>query len=212
MQAVAPRLKVVLVGDGPDGAPLRAANRDFVFAGMRTGAALAEHYASADVFLFPSLTETFGNVTTEAMASRLAIVAFDYAAARQYLRHRASALLAPFGAGAPFVEAAQELAADPRLRGELREGAAAVARGLSWERVIDDLEATLVELVTQSRAARVTTDGRSRERAARRGDRSCAALTRPCAPSRGGTKRGACASITPPGSRGSARSSARRAG
>ena len=116
MQAVAPRLKVVLVGDGPDGAPLRAANRDFVFAGMRTGAALAEHYASADVFLFPSLTETFGNVTTEAMASRLAIVAFDYAAARQYLRHRASALLAPFGAGAPFVEAAQELAADPRLR------------------------------------------------------------------------------------------------
>jgi glycosyltransferase involved in cell wall biosynthesis len=157
MQAVAPRLKVVLVGDGPDGAPLRAANRDFVFAGMRTGAALAEHYASADVFLFPSLTETFGNVTTEAMASRLAIVAFDYAAARQYLRHRASALLAPFGAGAPFVEAAQELAADPRLRGELREGAAAVARGLSWERVIDDLEATLVELVAQSRAARVTT-------------------------------------------------------
>jgi glycosyltransferase involved in cell wall biosynthesis len=157
MQAVAPRLRVVVVGDGPDGASLRAANRDFVFAGMRTGAALAEHYASADVFLFPSLTETFGNVTTEAMASRLAIVAFDYAAARQYLRHRASALLAPFGAGAPFIEAAQELAADPRLRGELQEGAAAAARGLGWARVIDDLEATLVELVTQARAARVAT-------------------------------------------------------
>jgi glycosyltransferase involved in cell wall biosynthesis len=157
MQVVAPRLKVVLVGDGPDGAPLRAANRDFVFAGMRTGATLAEHYASADVFLFPSLTETFGNVTTEAMASRLAIVAFDYAAARQYLHHRASALLAPFGAEAPFVEAAQELAADPRLRDELREGAAAAARGLSWERVIDDLEATLVDLVARSRAARVAT-------------------------------------------------------
>jgi glycosyltransferase involved in cell wall biosynthesis len=157
MQAATPRLKVVVVGDGPEGAPLRAANRDFVFAGMRTGAALAEHYASADVFVFPSLTETFGNVTTEAMASRLAIVAFDYAAARQYLRHRESALLATFGAGAPFIEAAQELAADPRLRGELREGAAAAARGLGWARVIDDLEATLVALVAQSRAARVTT-------------------------------------------------------
>ena len=47
--------------------------------GCATGAALAEHYASADMFLFPSLTETFGNVTMEAMASRLAIVAFDYA-------------------------------------------------------------------------------------------------------------------------------------
>jgi glycosyltransferase involved in cell wall biosynthesis len=155
MQAVVLRLKVVVVGDGPDGAPLRAANRDFVFAGMRTGAALAEHYASADVFVFPSLTETFGNVTTEAMASRLAIVAFDYAAARQHLRHRASALLAPFGAGARFVEAAQELAADPRLRGELRDSAAGAARGLTWARVVDDLEAILVELVTRSRAARV---------------------------------------------------------
>ena len=161
---------------------MRAANRDFVFAGMRTGAALAEHYASADVFLFPSLTETFGNVTTEAMASRLAVVAFDYAAARQHLRHRASALLAPFGAGAPFVEATQELAADPRLRGELREGAAAAARGLGWARVIDDLEATLVELVTRERAARVATTAgaanapRRRRRIMRRFDASLRAV------------------------------------
>ena len=148
---------MVIVGDGPLGKSLRAENPDFLFAGMRTGEDLAAHYASADLFVFPSLSETFGNVTMEALASGLAVVAFDYAAARQYLRHRASALLAPFGEGAPFIEAAQELAADPRLRNELREGAAAVARGLSWERVIDDLEATLVELVAQSRAARVTT-------------------------------------------------------
>ena len=155
MQAVLPRLRVALVGDGPDGAALRSANRYFVFAGMRTGAALAEHYASADVFLFPSLTETFGNVTMEAMASRLAIVAFDYGAARQYLRHRTSALLAPFSAGARFVEAAQELAADPRLREQVREAAAEIARGLTWAHVIDELEAILVELVTRSHAARV---------------------------------------------------------
>jgi glycosyltransferase involved in cell wall biosynthesis len=153
MQAVAPRLKVVVVGDGPDGAALRAANRDFAFAGMRTGGSLAEHYASADVFLFPSHTETFGNVTTGAMASRLAIVAFDYPAARECLRHRASALLAPYGEPAPFVDAAQELAADPRLREQLREAAATAARALTWPRVIDELEAILVELVTRSRAA-----------------------------------------------------------
>ena len=159
MQAVTPRLKVVVVGDGPDGAALRAANPDFVFAGMQAGAALAEHYASADAFLFPSLTETFGNVTTEAMASRLAIVAFDYAAARQCLRHRASALLVPSGAAVPFVEAAQELAADPRLREDIRRGAADAARALTWARVIDDLEAILLELVMRSRAARVTAGG-----------------------------------------------------
>jgi glycosyltransferase involved in cell wall biosynthesis len=159
MQAVASRTKVVVVGDGPEGAQLRAANRDFLFSGMRSGAALAEHYASADVLLFPSLTETFGNVTTEAMASRLAIVAFDYAAARQYLRHRTSALLAPFGVRVPFVEAAQALAADPQLREAVRTGAAEAARGLTWSRVIDDLEAILVELVARTRAVRVTTAG-----------------------------------------------------
>ncbi len=53
---------------------------------MQRGEALARHYASGDIFLFPSITETFGNVILEAMASGLAIVAFDYAAARKYLQ------------------------------------------------------------------------------------------------------------------------------
>jgi glycosyltransferase involved in cell wall biosynthesis len=157
MQAVTPRLRVVVVGDGPAAAALRSAHSELVFAGMRSGAALAEHYASADVFLFPSLTETFGNVVTEAMASRLAVVAFDYAAARQHLRHRHTGMLAPFGHPAPFVENAKELAADPRLREKLREGAHATARGLGWDRVLDDLEATLHAVIARSRANRVTT-------------------------------------------------------
>jgi glycosyltransferase involved in cell wall biosynthesis len=160
MQAVAPRLRVVAVGDGPAAAVLRAGQRNVIFAGMRSGTALAEHYASADVFLFPSLTETFGNVVTEAMASRLAVVAFDYAAARQHLRHRHTGMLAPFGSPAPFVEFAQELAADPRLRERVREGAYATARTLSWDRVLDDLEATLHAVIAQSRTTRVTTGSR----------------------------------------------------
>ena len=56
-----------------------------MLAGSRSGDDLAAHYASADVFLFPSLTETFGNVTTEAMASGLPVLAFDYAAAAQLI-------------------------------------------------------------------------------------------------------------------------------
>jgi len=160
MQAVTPRLRVVAVGDGPAAAVLRTAHHELVFAGMRAGTALAEHYASADVFLFPSLTETFGNVVTEAMASRLAVVAFDYAAARQHLRHRHTGMLAPFGHPAPFVENAQELAADPRLREKLREGAHATARTLSWDRVLDDLEATLHAVIARSRTTRVTTGSR----------------------------------------------------
>ena len=154
MRAVAPRLRVVVVGDGPEGPALRASRPEFVFAGVHTGVPLAQHYASADVFLFPSLTETFGNVTTEAMASRLAIVAFEYAAARQYLRHRHSALLAPVGDAGAFVEAAQEMAADPRLRETARAAALAAARGLTWQRVVDDLEAVFAEVIGQARAGR----------------------------------------------------------
>ena len=88
--------RLVLVGDGPCAAELQARCPDAIFAGMRSGEDLATHYASGDVFLFPSLTETFGNVTLEAMASGLAVVAFDYAAAAEVVRHGASGLLRSF--------------------------------------------------------------------------------------------------------------------
>jgi glycosyltransferase involved in cell wall biosynthesis len=155
MRAVVSRLRVVLIGDGPEGAALRVVYRDFVFAGMRSGTALAEHYASADALLFPSLTETFGNVTTEAMASRLAVIAFDYGAAREHIRHRVNGLVAPYGAAAPFVAAAQELAADAGLRERLRTAAAETARSLTWDRVVDDLEAVFREVMDRARTARV---------------------------------------------------------
>ena len=86
MAEVRPGTRLVLVGDGPERARLQAALPEAVFTGMLRGDALAAHYASADVFLFPSLTETFGNVTLEAMASGLAVVAYDDAAAAQHIR------------------------------------------------------------------------------------------------------------------------------
>ena len=76
MQAVNPKLKLVMVGDGPVRAELQRQNPEYIFAGMRTGEDLAAHYASGDIFLFPSMTETYGNVTVEAMASGLAVVAY----------------------------------------------------------------------------------------------------------------------------------------
>ncbi len=138
-----PKTRIVMVGDGPDAASLRQAHPDIVFSGMQSGEALAAHYASADIFLFPSTTETFGNVTTEAMASGLAIVAYDYAAARSHLRHGESGLLVPFGNESSFIDTASRLhqLGDrlPRMRLLAREAALA----LSWSRVIDALEAVL---------------------------------------------------------------------
>jgi len=136
-------VRVVLVGDGPQSAALRARHPEFVFCGMRSGEDLASHYASADVFLFPSVTETFGNVTLEAMASGLAVVAYDYAAARQHMRHWASGLLAPTGEAVEFVKMAALLARSRDLRTRVAQGARRAAEEITWEKTFDELEAVL---------------------------------------------------------------------
>jgi glycosyltransferase involved in cell wall biosynthesis len=139
----APRARLVLVGDGPARRELQAQFPDAIFAGVRTGEDLAAHFASGDVFLFPSLTETYGNVTLEAMASGLAVVAYDYAAAAEVIRHGASGLLAPYGDSASFVAHAAALAVDlERARSlGIRARAASAERG--WERVVEQLESVL---------------------------------------------------------------------
>jgi glycosyltransferase involved in cell wall biosynthesis len=90
----------VLVGDGPEGSALRKRYPDFHFAGLRRGEDLAAHYASGDVFLFPSVTETFGNVVTEALGSGLVVVTYDYAAGREHIRSGVNGVLARFDDGA----------------------------------------------------------------------------------------------------------------
>ena len=103
-------MRLVIVGDGPLRHTLEGAHPDVLFRGVQTGEALAAHYASADVFLFPSETETFGNVTLEAMASGLAVVAYDYAAAHVHVEPGVTGVLAPPGDACGFVAAATALA------------------------------------------------------------------------------------------------------
>lgn len=143
IRRTAPTAKLVVVGDGPARETLRARCPDAVFAGMRTGEDLAAHYASCDVFLFPSLTETFGNVTIEAMASGLAVVAFDYAAAAENIVHGSSGLLAQFDDTAAFVQQAAALAADPARIREFGLRARAATEQLAWDRVIGQFETLL---------------------------------------------------------------------
>jgi glycosyltransferase involved in cell wall biosynthesis len=135
------RLKLVLVGDGPARAALQAQLPEAVFAGLRHGDDLAAHYASADVFLFTSLTETFGNVVPEAMASGLAVVAFDYAAAAQLVRHGESGLLAPVDDAVALQRQAQRLVGDPQRVQQLGAAARAVALRQGWDRVVGLIEA-----------------------------------------------------------------------
>ena len=70
-------IKLIVVGDGPQRVVLEKELPEAIFCGSQRGEALASHYASGDLFLFPSLTETFGNVVLEALASGLGVVSYD---------------------------------------------------------------------------------------------------------------------------------------
>jgi glycosyltransferase involved in cell wall biosynthesis len=142
-----PRARFVLVGDGPEERALRSRLPDAVFAGMQRGEQLAAHYASADLFLFPSCTETFGNVTLEAMASGLPLVAYNYAAAAQHVRHGTHGLLADFGRTDDFVAMATELVAAHSARPEhfraMGRESRRSAEALDWRSIVRQLERML---------------------------------------------------------------------
>ena len=151
MRSVNPHLRFVLVGDGPQAQRLSRQRPDLVFAGTRTGVDLARHYASADVFLFPSLTETFGNVVLEAMASGLAVVAFDQAAAQQYIKPSESGLLAAAESPDQFINHAVILASQPSLTRELGEKAHQAMQSLSWDRIHEGLLVIYRRVIEEAR-------------------------------------------------------------
>jgi len=155
MRTVNPRARMVLVGDGPARAGLQKQYPDVIFAGMQTGITLAEHYASGDIFVYPSQTETYGNVTVEAMASSLAIIAFDYAAARQHIRHDVNGLLVPFGDTEAFNAQAKALITDLSRVQRLRDAARQSMKPLSWDHIMGQMESVLLDTVRTQGAKHV---------------------------------------------------------
>ena len=154
IRASHPDVKLVLVGDGPERAALQAQCSDAIFAGIQSGTALAEHFASGDIFLFPSTTETFGNVTVEAMASGLPIVAYEYAAAAEFIRNGENGLLAARDNTHAFVRLAVRLAVDRARACALGLSARATALSLDWESVHAEFENALRDVIAGSRAER----------------------------------------------------------
>jgi glycosyltransferase involved in cell wall biosynthesis len=137
MQRVNKTVKFVIVGDGPLRAALQKKHTDLIFCGVHTGEELAKCYASADMFLFPSETETFGNVTLEAMASGLVVIAYDYAAARMHITDGATGVLVPYGQSTAFVGAATKLACEPQSLAKTRQQTREYASTLDWQRVVE---------------------------------------------------------------------------
>jgi len=147
VRAANTRARLLFVGDGPMREALQARCPQALFAGHRSGADLAAHYASADLFLFPSLTETFGNVTTEAMASGLPVVAFDRAAAGQLIHSGQNGLLAAGQQHCDFVQAVLPLAAHAATRAALGLAARRTACRIDWHSVVGRFEQVLAQAI-----------------------------------------------------------------
>lgn len=162
MRAHRPDTKLVVVGEGPAGQQLAASVPDAILAGTRRGEELGAYYASADVFVFPSMTETFGNVTLEAMASGLAVLAYDHASAGQMIRNGENGLIAPLGDEDEFVRLARHLVASPEHARQMGLRARESAGDAGWDRIVSQVEEVLMATVASGTVSR---EGDARARA-----------------------------------------------
>lgn len=157
MRAANPRCRFVLVGDGPLRARMQHDHPDYIFTGFVSRDDLARHYASADIYIHASLTETFGNVLTEALASGLAVAGYDYAAARQFVQHGHNGLAVSTDRPDMLLAAAARLASDAPLRAHLRASARESVEPQSWSSVIGRFEADLTRIVARTQPAALAT-------------------------------------------------------
>jgi glycosyltransferase involved in cell wall biosynthesis len=136
-----PDVRFVLVGDGPLRGLLERqfANVPSVFAGFLRGEPLASAYASSDIFVFPSESETFGQVVLQAMASGVAPIVVRDTAPAEFVRHGLSGLHVPPRSPAALAGAIRGLAADAGLRRSLGDEAERDAAEFSWAALVDRL-------------------------------------------------------------------------
>lgn len=155
LRGMHPRARLLLVGDGPQRSELQAACPDAVFAGARRGDDLSAHYASADLFAFPSLSETFGNVVLEALASGLPCVCFDHAAAGHLLRDGQAGTLVDPRRPQDFGRALGGLLQDGLRRRAMAQAARQRALAEGWDSVVDRFEGLLRQAQGGESGARI---------------------------------------------------------
>ena len=125
--------RVVIVGDGPDRTFAEEELPNAIFAGFLVGDELADAYASSDIFIFPSDSESFGNVTLEAMASGLPCVCADATGSRSLVVAGETGLLADASDAPGFANHLSVLARDAGLRQRMGQAGRARALRFSWD-------------------------------------------------------------------------------
>lgn len=148
------RFSLALVGDGPMRAELERSLPRAVFAGHREGDALARWYASGDVFVFPSTTETLGNVVLEALASGLPAVVVDRGGPQDLIEPGVNGFVARANDPASIADALQPLLEDAELRGRMSAAARVSARSRSWEEINGALLDSYAQVVAEGRGGR----------------------------------------------------------
>ena len=134
-------VRCLIVGEGPARALLEEAVPHAVFLGHLEGEALSRAYASSDIFLFPSETETFGNVTLEAMSSGIPTVCADATGSSSLVRHGQTGYLVPGKDPAAFKHVVRELVHDPSRRQALGQAARSEAETSSWRLILGRINA-----------------------------------------------------------------------
>jgi glycosyltransferase involved in cell wall biosynthesis len=132
--------RCLIVGDGPARADMAARLPGAIFTGTLRGNDLGRAYASSDVFLFPSHTETFGNVTLEAMASGLPAVCADATGSRSLVIDGVTGYLAPPNDSAAFLDRVSRLVRNPLLRTHMGHQARDRAQAYDWPLVLGKIE------------------------------------------------------------------------
>jgi glycosyltransferase involved in cell wall biosynthesis len=147
------KVRLVFAGDGPFRQEITERCPEAVLMGMCTHQQLAEIYPSADLFLFPSMTETFGNVTLEALASGTPVLAFACAAAQDLLQPQRNGWLVAHGDAAGFVAQARQIAQNVPALQSLRMATAASVADQGWDQIVGAVESALRRTLMQAALA-----------------------------------------------------------
>lgn len=127
--------RFVIVGTGSEREWMEQQMQTASFAGVLKGEALARAYANLDLFIFPSRTDTFGNVVLEAQASGVPAIVSDQGGPKFIIRDGKTGLVARSNSG--FLKATLSLISQPELHGQMREAAHKLACQASWDNVFE---------------------------------------------------------------------------
>jgi glycosyltransferase involved in cell wall biosynthesis len=141
------QLKLIMVGDGPLREQFQSRYPEIIFPGMLDQTELAKYYASSDLFVFPSQTETFGNVTLEALASGIPVLAFDCAAARDWVQTGVNGWLVAENNPEGFAAQAVAIFKSPSLLTQVTQRTRQQMVHLDWDQIAEQVESVLWDAI-----------------------------------------------------------------